>query len=442
MPIRTILWSLGLAMLLGCSPPTPDNVVLIVVDTLRADHLGFYGYDRPTSPRLDDWARRGVVFDNALATSPWTLPTFGSILTGLIPSEHGAGERTRESGKRWKRAPLRESVFTLPEALSSQGWQTAAVVSNPFLREHFGLSRGFDRYDYNHRSRKADEVIDTALQMIEQLQGEPFFLMLHLIDPHLPYNAPKPFRGMFSAGTPSNQFGMSRKEIVSVLDELSTDDRQRLIDRYDEEIAFVDHEIGRFLEQLDQLGIFDQSLVVLTSDHGEELFDHGDFEHGHSMHQELLRVPLVMWQASLEPRREPAPFSLVDLAQTIYTATQRATNPSLSGSPQWESIRTVDLAVGKPIVAENTLWSSEQKVLVRWPYKLILHEKTGRRQLYDLAKDPHEQDDLAASRTETADLLERALEDRLSSTDSQPSRESIIISDETEQELRSLGYLD
>ena len=129
MSTKTFLWCFSLVLLLGCRPPTPDSVILIVVDTLRADHLGFYGYDRSTSPRLDEWARRGVIFDQALSTSPWTLPTFGSILTGLIPSEHGAGERSRESGKRWKRAPLRESVYTLPEALSNQGWQTAAVVS-------------------------------------------------------------------------------------------------------------------------------------------------------------------------------------------------------------------------------------------------------------------------------------------------------------------------
>ncbi len=441
MSTRTILGFFGLALLLGCRPPTPDSVILIVVDTLRADHLGFYGYDRSTSPRLDDWARRGVVFEQALSTSPWTLPTFGSILTGLIPSEHGAGERARESGKRWKRAPLRESVFTLPEALSNQGWQTAAVVSNPFLREHFGLSRGFDIYDYQ-RGRTADQVIDTALTVVEQLQEKPFFLMVHLIDPHLPYSAPKAFRGKFSGGAPTGEIGKSRKEIVSTLDDLSADDRQHIVDRYDEEIAFVDQEVGRFLDQLDQLGIFDHSLVVLTSDHGEELFDHGDFEHGHSMHQELLRVPLVMWETNLEPRREPAPFSLVDFAQTIYAATQRTTNPSLSGSSRWESIRKVDVAGGRPIVAENTLWSSEQKVLVRWPHKLILHEKSGRRELYDLENDPLEHNDLANLHPDIADRLVQALTDRLSSTASDPSRESMIISDETEQELRSLGYLD
>ena len=434
-------WLVGIAALVGCQRSGPDAVILIVVDTLRADHLGVYGYDRDTSPRLDEWAQRGVVIDQALSTSPWTLPTFGSILTGMNPSQHGAGERARDSGKRWKRAPLLDTVTTLPEVLAVEGWQTAAVVSNPFLREHFGLSRGFDIYDYE-RGRTADAVVDRSLELVEDLADRPFFLMIHLIDPHLPYRAPEAFRGKFSGDREQTPIGKSRKEIISVIDDLTAEDRQNIIDRYDEEIAFTDQQLGRLLDQLAQRDLLTRSLVVLTSDHGEELFDHGEFEHGHSMHQELLRVPLLLWESSLEPHRVSAPISLADLPQTIFDATQGEPSSALAGVSRWDWIQGGGGTRSDPIVAENTLWTAEKKVMVRWPYKLVLHEKSGRRELYNLETDPGEQNDLAANESELAERMALALDEVLDFSDVDLNRESIVITDETEDELRSLGYLD
>lgn len=416
-------------------------MILIVVDTLRADHLGLYGYERETSPELDSWARRGVIFDLAFSTSPWTLPTFGSILTGRPPSQHGAGERTRESGKRWKRAPLLDSVATLPEALAERDWRTAAVVSNPFLREHFGLSRGFEIYDYE-RGRNATKVIDRSLELVEELESERFLLMVHLIDPHLPYRAPEPWRGKFSSTLPRSDIGKSRKEIMDRLEELSAAEKQQIIDRYDEEVAYVDHEVGRFLNELEIRGLLEGSLIVLTSDHGEELFDRGSFEHGHSMHQELLRVPLIVWDTSLEPSRRSQPFSLADLSQTLFEATQNETSAHLRGTSHWQEIIDHESRGRSGLIAENTLWSAEQKVLVTWPFKLIVHQKTGQRELYDLSKDPYEQSDLAAQEGELVAALERELNDRLANPESDADRESTAISEETEEELRSLGYLD
>ena len=431
----------ALLLSFGCRSQRPDNVILIVVDTLRADHLGFYGYDRPTSPGLDRWARQGVIFEQAFSTSPWTLPTFGSILTGLSPSEHGAGARAQDSGKRWKRAPLLESIPTLTDVLHDEGWQTAAIVSNPFLREHFGLARGFDSYDYE-RGRTADAVVDRSLQTLDELQGGRFFLMIHLIDPHLPYRAPRGFRGRFSEVDGGKEIGVSRKEIIAELDELSESDRQRIVDRYDEEIAFVDQELSRFFEQLKTRGLFDNSLLIFTSDHGEELFEHGEFEHGHAMYQELLRVPLVIWESSLEPGRQDAPFSLVDLPQTAYRAVRGEPALALSGVSHWDAIRAGRYAPKGPLLAENTLWTSEQKALIRWPYKLIIHEKSGQRELFDLSHDPLEKSDLSTEQSDLADRLEKALRDQLASSEVGPVRESLEISDETEAELRSLGYLD
>ena len=153
--------SLLLVTVMGCGSQKPQNVILIVVDTLRADHLSLCGYDKPTSPHLLEWAARGWDFDRAFATSPWTLPTFGSVLTGLWPAQHSAGARVRDGSKRWRRASLSPTVTKLPEVLQRNGFATGAIVNSAFLRERFGAARGFDFYDYE-KERRAGAVVELA----------------------------------------------------------------------------------------------------------------------------------------------------------------------------------------------------------------------------------------------------------------------------------------
>ena len=197
----------------GCGAPVPDlspPIVLIVVDAMRADHLGIYSYGRPTSPHIDEWAERGMVFDRAYATSSWTLPSFGSILTGHLPSGHGAGFEipTARFGVRTQEVAARHFVTldggvpTVAEILLEHGFDTGAFVANPFLNPRFGLRRGFQDYDHfeasNSELRRADEVVDVSLDWIDARGERPFFLMVHLFDPHMDYDAPPPFRGRFA----------------------------------------------------------------------------------------------------------------------------------------------------------------------------------------------------------------------------------------------------
>ena len=438
---RLVLASVLVAALVGCGRQRPRNVILIVVDTTRADHLSVYGYDKSTTPELEQWADKGLVFDRAFAPSSWTLPTFGSVLTGLWPSQHSAGARLRTKEKKWRRAPLSQAVSTLPEVMRHRGFATSAFVNNAFLREHFGAARGFDFYDYE-KSRNAGAVVDLAQGWLTENGQEPFFMMVHLIDPHLPYLPPEEFLGKFGKVSPDDIPARGRRSIVDRLADMSEADRQSLAARYDEEIAYVDAELGRLFRFLEGQGLWDSTLIILTSDHGEEFFDHGGFEHGHSMFQEVLRVPLIIWGPGVHPGRVDSPVSLVDLTPTIYEATGIGVEKELSGISLWSSIKSRERPERRELLAQNTLWGREHRAIVSWPYKLILDPKSGDQQLYDLSTDPAERFDIADEKPGVAELLEQRMKDRLAGLVVSESESEVNLTQEVEEELRALGYLD
>ncbi len=234
------------------APKAPDGVLLIVVDALRPDHLGAYGYQRPTSPHLDEWAEHAAVFERAFTTSPWTLPSFGSMLTGELPARHSAGSRVRESN--WTvSSRLNDTLPTLPGVLSEAGFATGAIINNPWLPRGIGLERGFDTYDYQRpgeqEHRRAGEVVDRSLSWIAESSESPFFFMMHILDPHMTYDAPAPVRGRFTSGS-SSGFELPvveprkiRKRVHTIADS----ERHFITAAYDEEIAYVDQEARAFI---------------------------------------------------------------------------------------------------------------------------------------------------------------------------------------------------
>ncbi|MFQ5790306.1 MAG: sulfatase [Acidobacteriota bacterium] len=426
--------------------PSRKSVVLIVVDTLGANHLGAYGYQRPTSPNLDAWAASGRLFERAFATSPWTLPSFGSIYTGRFPSRHGTGVMVETRRGRRKPGGMHTRVRTLAEILSESGYATGAIVNNPFLAPEFGVARGFASYDYVPGSatniRRADVVVDRALAWIDRLRGEPYFLLVHFFDPHLNYDAPKPFRGRFSREyrskltIPVHGIGAIRSGRLALADS----DRHFIGAAYDEEIAFVDQQLGRLREGLTARGVLRRGLVVLTSDHGEELFEHGGFEHGHAMWQELLHVPMVFWGDGVLPGREMAPVSLVDLAPTILEAAGSAPHQPLEGLSLWANLTAGAPVPARTLYAEGTLYGAEQKAAIRWPHKVVIDMQRTAPRLFDLDLDPHETSDAAASRPKLAAQLVADLAAKL-----QAARRAALIpaplKAETREKLRALGYL-
>ncbi|MEE8278834.1 MAG: sulfatase [Thermoanaerobaculia bacterium] len=420
-------------------------MVLVVVDTLRADHLGLYGYRRPTSPELDRWAQKGAVFENAYATSPWTLASFGSLYTGRLPERHRAGFKF---GRR-RFSSLDPAVPTLAELFAAEGHTTASIITNVYLGPTFGLDRGFETFvdlagDATEPPQTADVVVDRALAWLaERRPDEPFLLSIHLLDPHLPYGAPPPERGRFTRGyagalqLPFDRLGQVRSGKLR----LTEADREFLAGAYDEEIAFVDRQLGRLFVGLDEAGLFERGLVFFTSDHGEEFLEHGGFEHGHAMFQEVLRIPMIVWGAGIDAGRLASPVSLIDILPTLAEAAGFHVPAGVEGTSLWGALaRGEDLPPGRWVAAQWTLQGPQRQALVAWPLKAVLNLRTGRARLFHLVDDPAERRDLAAT---DRDRLQELLRDlRRILPDRRPSEGAVATLDErTEAQLRALGYL-
>lgn len=455
------------------APEPPRGIVLVVVDALRADHLGAYGYGaRDTSPQIDRWAERGLLFERAWATSSWTLPSFGSILTGHLPSAHGAGVEVEEGSDAASEVAaarnfvvLPETIPTLARLLAAQGFDTGAFVANPFLDPRFGLGRGFAYYDHddagNEQVRRAEQVVDAALGWIDERGGRPFFLMVHLMDPHLDYDAPPPFAGTFTSAVDAGRELPVRRlwPIRNGIAEMGPAERDFIAAAYDEEIAYVDAEIGRLLAGLEQRGLIADGIVALTADHGEELFEHGGFEHGHSMHEEVLRVPMILWGRGVTPGRETLPVSLIDVAPTLLQAAGLPPEALATEGPaagDGSTIATVVAALPgvslldaarstwpaqRTVVAERLLYGSEAKAIVSWPYKAIISLDSGAAQLFDLEADAEERHDLAARRPEVLNTLLAELAARLAEAEALGVAVEAELDEELLRRLRALGYI-
>ncbi len=438
-----------LSSTLACSETAPRSVVLVVVDTLRADHLGLYGYERETSPEIDQLAERGAVFENAFAPSPWTLPSFGSLFSGLLPAEHRAGwpsgGGTPGEGRDF--LPLRAGVPTLAEALGGHGLETAAVMNNAFLHADFGVARGFTTYDHvggnRKRIRRADAVVDRALDWLGRDARGDFFLVIHFFDPHLNYDAPAPYRGRYSSEISDEERHqmMDLRPLRQRIRKGEEVDWDFLVGAYDEEIAFVDEQFRRLWDGLEAAGRMDDTLIVLTADHGEEFDDHGGFEHGHTLYNELIRVPLVVWGPGIEAGRHESPVSLIDLFPTSL---------DLLGLPSVEGLRGRSLAtllggdaepLERTLISERPLYGAHRESALAWPYKIIFDPKRQETRLYNLVDDGAELQDIAHLRSAvTADLRAKLAAHRQHAA-SLAADDAVAPDKDTLENLRSLGYI-
>ena len=429
---------------MSCGGPPTGSVILVVVDTLRADHLGLYGYERPTSPTLDAWAAEGRVFEHAFAPAPWTLPSFASIYTGHWPLIHQGGRTTRlDTGDTVRQAPV-EYLPALAEILQTEGVQTMAVVNNVLLAPSFGMARGFDVYDLDppkgwpNPHRSAANTIQRAFELIDAVAEQPFFLVIHLFEPHHPYSALPPFRGSFTAAVAGSNFTLPFTETSSSLrvDELSAEDQAFIIAAYDEEIAYTDQQLGVLRDGLADRGLLEDGLVIFTADHGEELFEHGGFEHSHALWQELLHVPLIFWGAGVNPGRDATPVSLVDIAPTVLDWLDLESPVPFDGLSLLPTVSASVPVPDRPLYAGGVTRSTPQSGVMRWPQKLVVDHASGRLLRFDLAQDPHERHILAGnSRALVADFCRHQL--RARDSEQAPATPS----QEVTERLRALGYL-
>ena len=451
--------------------PGNRNVLLYTVDTLRADALSYEDPQTSTTPNLARLAAAGTRFDNTQAQSPWTLPSFCSLMTSIHPSGQGvtSSKNRLDSARR-----------TLAEEFRAAGYLTQAVVCNAWLTSTYGLEQGFQ--GYHHVWQEGDsqywlkmiwvrlfrrfqrdflkppnthdsaEMVDRAIDFLEQNAGSNFFLWVHVIDPHDPYAplgryrkmAGKGYRGRLPARKSGNVNLLRRGQ------RLEAEDRRHLRSLYDLEVRYADEQFGRLMDTLEELGLMSNTLVAFTSDHGEEFWEHENVGHGHTLHNELTQVPLIIKPPSDTPplvRRVETQVRLIDLAPTIL---QILGLPTMAEG-QGESLLPLmegTAEENRPSFSEALIYFGEKKSVDDGRYRLIVSPNSDTEELYDLVADPGARRNLAEDHPEIVLRLKGTLHDHFrqqetfrQSLETSGEGGDAVLDSRMKSRLRSLGYL-
>lgn len=388
----------------------PIGVVVITLDTTRADRLSIYGNMDVTLPALERVSREGVMFDRATSVAPMTLPAHTSLFTGLLPPHHGVRDNAT--------APLGESHTTLAELLRADGFKTGAFVSSVVVGPERGLAQGFDRYegvpDNSQASppamqRRADVVVDDAIRWLDTIGSSRFLLWAHLYDPHRPYEPPEPFKSTYGH------------------------------DPYMGEIAFVDSQIARLTEALEQRKLLDRVVLVIVGDHGEALGDHGERDHGIFVYEEVLRVPLLIRSPGMKPARVGAVVRLTDIMPTVLDLlgmpVVNRDGVSLRGLMDGTERNSELEAYSESMYPERLGWSPLHALRLE-QFKLI---DAPRPELYDLDRDPFERQNIYDDRRKVADAMTSRIRTILEG--SRAGNTLSTVSPEVQAQLAALGYV-
>jgi arylsulfatase A-like enzyme len=452
----------------GCQPrPKLPNIVLVVVDTARADHWSCYGYAQPTTPHIDAFAAEAIRFERAYSTSTWTLPAHASLFTGLYPATHQATQEHLQLDDRFE---------TLAMLLQTRGYATAAFSGNPWVSRATHLNRGFDIMEemWGRPEAREDGAFPHATNRLifdwlrRRSLRQPFFLFVNYIEPHFPYDAPPAYEARFVAPEVS---AAERAEATVrwadwYLHPRSLTPRVAALRAglYDAELAYADAIVGELLAGLRQAGVYEDSLVVITSDHGENLGDHGHLDHVFSLYNSTLHVPLLIRRAGARQGgtvRED-PVQLTDVFATIAAAAgAHSVHPSASGRDLLANVAPPERA----IVAEYyypaqvlAVFSADQQAnpaLDRFRRRLrsiqigtrkLIWASDGREELYDLASDPGETHNLVAQQPHVAQELGDRLHTMLEQLQSGPAAPltqlpAPTLDAATRERLRALGYV-
>ncbi len=431
--------------------PDRPNVIIVVADALRPDHLGCYGYKQPTSPAIDKFASQALLFENVWANSPWTKPSVGSLFTSLYPHEHGAFFWT---------GLLSDGSLTMAEFMKNSWYKTMAVQTNPAISKYYKFNQGFDYFE--EKPLASGEEVNRAFgQWLAKNKRRHFFVYLHYYDTHHPYGVPLDYAIKFGAD-PGQHFLPKTLNLLEIRAltkiGLSQDDKASIIKLYDGAINYFDEQFSCLLAMLKEYGIINNTIVIITSDHGEEFWEHGNYEHGHSVYDEVLRVPLIIGYGNkMPPRRVPGRFQLVDILPIIARLSNLESPPNIRG---------IDVAKGSKdrgriVFAEGLLYGEEKKVVIRDNFKLISNtgkvypgtlelygfldkyfagKPKGDVELYNLERDGQELDDLSKALPEMTGKLKRIL-DRMTLLNSGPFHLNKENTDKKLEDLRLLGYI-
>ncbi|MHC4741726.1 MAG: sulfatase [Planctomycetota bacterium] len=433
------------------------KVIVIVIDALRADHVGCYGYERDTTPHIDSFAQESVVFENCYVQATWTKPSVASLLTSLYPTMHG----TISHG-----SILPEEATTIAEVFKDKGYLTYGYVANPNLKTKFRFNQGFDFFDdllmrdkfyyvslrnlqkrfkflrrltgksYSYSDRDNIALANSRIfPWLERYKGNNFFMYIHYMDPHDPYRPPSPYDREFSY---SGVLGYSQK-----------------LSLYDGEILFTDEHLGLFFDKLKSTGIYDESLIVITSDHGEAFGDHGDWRHGYSIYNELAKVPLIIKYPNSEHggKRVSVQVRSIDVFPSLLDATGIESKAVLEGSSVSCFLGSSNAAQGRDVYIDNDYNGRYiLEGIIRdntWKYiytkKSLLRDvkKFGHEELYNLQDDPKELLDLSDRDNGRASSLQARMDFfRKLCSARRLKRVEAGLDPETLRNLKSLGYLE
>ena len=416
------------------------NVLLVILDTLRADRLGCYGYGRPTSPRLDALAREGVVIDRAWSAAPWTLPSHASLFSSLHAVEHGVFDAS---------VRLPEEARTIAEVLLDAGYDTAAFTEAGYVRPELGLAQGFQRF--RCALNEVDETFRGAADWIEGRE-RPFFALVHTYKVHTPYDPEGPARELlvrpYDGPLPRN----ARVDDVPPADRphgYSAEDARYLSDLYDAEIRELDDALGDFMDRLRQAGALENTLVVITADHGEEFAEHGQFNHSNSLYEEQLRVPLILLPpapGALDGLRPDVAAMAVDVAPTIAQVADAPVPAGWSGRSLLEARGADEDApdrwvLFRPAGSEEMTYALERDgvKLIWYPEGLRPEDTNPTTTMFELAADPGEQAGVSSLEW----TLHGAAETVRTLKEAHPRRHegsSSVSSPELKAQLAELGY--
>ena len=433
---------------LGGSSDAPDrpDLILVSIDCLRADHVGAYGHERPTTPNIDALAADGNVFENAVSVSSWTLPTHMSMLTGLMPTEHGLSRSS-------KRAP---STPYMPEILSREGYETIGVVSGLYLSPTFGYEQGFDVYR-TLIDEPAETLVNAAQELLFSEPRRPRFLFLHLFDAHWPYLPADEY--LEQAGGRPHEISDLLKNVINrrpPADAGQIEDTKVL---YDAEVAYVDDYLGRFFDELKRRGIYDGALIVLTADHGEGFYEHELWQHSEIIYNEVTRIPLIVkGPRGAAARRISELVSQLGIFPTFLEALELETP---FAHPGLLSLAEKSARFPERVMSEITWEANETRgpllklAATRGELKYVATftgelddeafvSRLAKEELYDLSRDPGEKANLLPDDADRIGELRRHVRDYLDVVRARRAGDAgdrIIVDDELAEKLRALGYV-
>jgi arylsulfatase A-like enzyme len=437
------------AMALACSgerPPTRHSLILISLDTLRADRIGAYGYDRDTSPALDALAARGVRFDTVIAESSWTLPSHMTLFTGLPPTLHGVTSHDRA---------LSKDVPTLTEVLREAGYRTFAFTGGLYVAPNFGFGRGFEIYVSASENAQTGErsplglaaALKAAARRISRLDPEEsFFAFIHTFDVHCPYDPPESHATRFDSRPAEDHLETEGRCGDPDYNAMSLREGQArfLSDRYDAGIRYADDLLKAFFAQLEKTGVLERSFVVVVSDHGEEFLEHGKIGH-QTLFIETLRVPWIVAGPGLAPGVVTEPVGLADVMPTLLDLLGVPAPPtegeSMLAWMRGERTTPGDRSRFSELEAGPAMGSA-----VVGDFHAVADRRSGRLQIFDWRADPDEQEDLAGSDPARDQRLAKILRDHWTRMEQSPHRSTpgfvSGVDPEQRERLRALGYLD